>query len=125
MASANFHDQLGQVLIDFSTNGAFPEEEAVSAAYIQKPLLAPALAALGTARAELEVGVLPQFRLSAKLGTLKLTWTFRQRSGKSVVIALPMSTPGSSMQNLYRMTSNGQSDWQALSSGRRRQMTKQ
>jgi len=55
MASAKVHDQLGQVLIDFSTNGAFPEEESVSAAYASKPLLAPALAALSAAKSELEV----------------------------------------------------------------------
>jgi centromere/kinetochore protein ZW10 len=54
MASAAVQDQLGQVLIDFSTNGAFPEEESVSAAYVQQPHLAPALAALSTARSELE-----------------------------------------------------------------------
>jgi hypothetical protein len=54
MASAAVQDQLGQVLIDFSTNGAFPEEESVSAAYVQQPYLAPALAALSTARSELE-----------------------------------------------------------------------
>ena len=54
MASAAVQDQLGQVLIDFSTNGVFPEEESVSAAYVQQPHLAPALAALSTARSELE-----------------------------------------------------------------------
>jgi centromere/kinetochore protein ZW10 len=64
MASADVQDQLGQVLIDFSTIGAFPEEESISAAYVQKPSLAPALAALGAARAELEVSVPPQFGLS-------------------------------------------------------------
>lgn len=68
MASANVQDQLGQVLIDFSTNGAFPEEESVSAAYVQKPYLAPALAALGAARAELEVSVAVQFGVSSPLG---------------------------------------------------------
>lgn len=56
MASAEVQDQLGQVLINFSTNGAFPDEESVSAAYVQKPYLAPALAALSAARSELEVG---------------------------------------------------------------------
>lgn len=55
MATADGQDQLGQVLINFSTNAAFPEEESVSAAYVQKSALAPALAALATARSELEV----------------------------------------------------------------------
>jgi hypothetical protein len=55
MASADVQGQLGQVLINFSTNGAFPEEESVSAAYVQKPFLAPALEALSAARSELEV----------------------------------------------------------------------
>ena len=54
MASTT-QDQLGSVLIDFSTKGAFPEEESISAAYVQKPSLAPALAALSAARTELEV----------------------------------------------------------------------
>jgi hypothetical protein len=62
MASADVQDQLGQVLIDFSTNGAFPEEE-VSAAYVKKPLLSPALAAVSAARADLEVCALPWSRL--------------------------------------------------------------
>ncbi|KAH8754433.1 hypothetical protein BGZ57DRAFT_933673 [Hyaloscypha finlandica] len=57
MASAAVQDQLGQVLIDFSTNGVFPEEESVSAAYVQQPHLAPALAALSTARSELEAKI--------------------------------------------------------------------
>ncbi|KAE9366406.1 centromere/kinetochore protein-like protein zw10 [Stipitochalara longipes BDJ] len=57
MASAEDQDQLGQVLINFTTNGAFPEEESVAAAYVQKPYLAPALEALSAARSELETEV--------------------------------------------------------------------
>ncbi|KAH7408986.1 centromere/kinetochore protein-like protein zw10 [Cadophora sp. MPI-SDFR-AT-0126] len=45
---------LGQVLVDFSTNGAFPEEEAVSAAYVDSPMVSAALAVLQNAKAELE-----------------------------------------------------------------------
>ncbi|PMD15693.1 centromere/kinetochore protein-like protein zw10 [Hyaloscypha hepaticicola] len=57
MATADVQDQLGQVLINFSTNGEFPEEESVSAAYVQKSVLAPALAALSIARSELETEI--------------------------------------------------------------------
>jgi centromere/kinetochore protein ZW10 len=42
-------------LIDFSTNGAFPEEEAVSAAYAEPSALPSALVAVRDAKAALEV----------------------------------------------------------------------
>ncbi|PMD34525.1 centromere/kinetochore protein-like protein zw10 [Hyaloscypha variabilis F] len=65
MASAEVQDRLGQVLINFTTNGAFPEEESVSAAYVQKPYLAPALEALSAARSELETEIRQISRESA------------------------------------------------------------
>lgn len=46
---------LGQVLVDFSTNGAFPEEEAVSAAYVNSPMVSAALVVLQDAKSALEV----------------------------------------------------------------------
>jgi hypothetical protein len=114
MASAAVEDQLGQVLIDFSTNGAFPEEESVSAAYVQQPCLAPALAALSTARSELEASP----PTADTPGLMKLTRTFRQRSAKSAVTPLPMLTPGSSMRNPFKMISIDQGSWRAPLSGR-------
>jgi hypothetical protein len=104
MATADVQDQLGQVLINFSTNGEFPEEESVSAAYVQKSVLAPALAALSIARSELEVS----FPSSRNPRTMKLTGTIRQRSVKLATILLPMSMPGLSTRSLYRMISIGQ-----------------
>jgi len=56
MASSKPQSQLGQVLIDFSTNGAFPEEEAVSAAYAEPSALPSALVAVRDAKVALEVG---------------------------------------------------------------------
>jgi centromere/kinetochore protein ZW10 len=55
MASSKPQSQLGQVLIDFSTNGAFPEEEAVSAAYAEPSALPSALIAVRDAKVALEV----------------------------------------------------------------------
>jgi centromere/kinetochore protein ZW10 len=55
MASPKPRSQLGQVLIDFSTNGTFPEEEAVSAAYAEPSALPSALVAVRDAKAALEV----------------------------------------------------------------------
>ncbi|PVH71756.1 centromere/kinetochore protein-like protein zw10 [Cadophora sp. DSE1049] len=52
--SSSTQADLGQVLVDFSTNGAFPEEEAVSAAYVDSPMVSAALAVLHNAKAELE-----------------------------------------------------------------------
>lgn len=46
---------LAQVLVDFSTKGAFPEDEAVSAAYIDNAVLPAALSILQSAKEELEV----------------------------------------------------------------------
>jgi hypothetical protein len=70
MASSKPRSQLGQVLIDFSTNGAFPEEEAVSAAYAEPSALPSALVAVRDAKAALEVGSTASFileRLPAEL----------------------------------------------------------
>jgi protein transport protein DSL1/ZW10 len=55
MASSKPQSQLGQVLIDFSTNGAFPEEEAVSAAYAEPSALPSAVVAVRDAKVALEV----------------------------------------------------------------------
>jgi len=52
--SSSTQADLGQVLVDFSTNGAFPEEEAVSAAHVDSPMVSAALAVLQNAKAELE-----------------------------------------------------------------------
>jgi centromere/kinetochore protein ZW10 len=56
MASSKPQGQLGQVLIDFSTNGTFPEEEVVSAAYAEPSVLPSALIAVRDAKTALEVG---------------------------------------------------------------------
>jgi centromere/kinetochore protein ZW10 len=63
MASSKPQSQLGQVLIDFSTNGAFPEEEAVSAAYAEPSALPSALVAVRDAKVALEVGFTLPFNL--------------------------------------------------------------
>jgi len=55
MSSTEIQARLGQTLIDFSTNGAFPEEEAVSAAFVQDSVLPIALEALNDAKLALEV----------------------------------------------------------------------
>ena len=109
MASAAVPDQLGQVLIDFTTNGAYPEEESVSAAYVQKPYLAPALAALSAARTELEVSP------PAASETTKLIRTTRQRSDRSAANLRPVSINGLSMRSQYRMISTDHGGWQAPS----------
>lgn len=122
MASADGQNQLGQVLIDFSTNGTFPEEESISAAYVQRPYLAPALAALGAAREELEVR---SFSAATTLGTMKLTETSRQKFVESAVTPHPMLTVGLNMRSLYRLISIDQGGWQAPSSGMQKQRMKQ
>ncbi|KAL2068605.1 hypothetical protein VTL71DRAFT_14942 [Oculimacula yallundae] len=45
---------LGQVLVEFSTHGAFPEEEAVSAAHVNSPMVSAALVVLQDAKTALE-----------------------------------------------------------------------
>jgi protein transport protein DSL1/ZW10 len=55
MSSSDIQARLGQTLIDFSSNGIFPEEEAVSAATLDDSALPAALVALNDAKAELEV----------------------------------------------------------------------
>lgn len=55
MSSSNVQDQLGRTLVDFAANGTFPEEEAVSAAHVNSSTVSAALAALSSAKAELEV----------------------------------------------------------------------
>ncbi len=55
MSSSNVQDHLGQALVSFSTNGTFPEEEAISAAHVNSSTVSAALAALSGAKAELEV----------------------------------------------------------------------
>lgn len=54
MSSSNIEEQLGPALINFATNGSFPEE-AVSAAYVQDSALPAALIALDGAKIALEV----------------------------------------------------------------------
>jgi centromere/kinetochore protein ZW10 len=55
MASGNHETPLGDTLIQFSVDGKFPEEEAVSAAYVEDSALPVALKALNDAQTELEV----------------------------------------------------------------------
>lgn len=57
MSLAKLDDKIAQSLVDFSTSGAFPEEEAISAAYVASALLPTALGALNTAKEELEVSL--------------------------------------------------------------------
>lgn len=59
MSSSIVQDQLGQALVDFATNGTFPEEEAVSAAHVDSSTVSAALVALSDAKAELEVSFPP------------------------------------------------------------------
>ncbi|CAL3964411.1 unnamed protein product, partial [Diplocarpon coronariae] len=54
MASSNAQDRLGKVLVDFSTDGTFPEEEDVAAARVDSATVSAAMVALGIAKAELE-----------------------------------------------------------------------
>jgi centromere/kinetochore protein ZW10 len=55
MASGSHETPLGDALIRFSVDGQFPEEEAVSAAYVEDSALPIALKALNDAQSELEV----------------------------------------------------------------------
>ncbi len=55
MASSQAPADLGQVLVDFTVNGIFPEDEAVSAAQVTPSALNTALKVLNDAKAELEV----------------------------------------------------------------------
>ena len=57
MSSSDIEEQLGPALIDFATNGIFPEE-AVSAAYVHDSALPAALIALNDAKIALEVWLL-------------------------------------------------------------------
>jgi centromere/kinetochore protein ZW10 len=54
MSTSNAPEELGQVLVDFSTNGTFPENESISAAHVDNSILPAALAALQNAKEELE-----------------------------------------------------------------------
>ncbi|CZS94014.1 uncharacterized protein RAG0_04056 [Rhynchosporium agropyri] len=54
MSSPTQAADLGQVLVDFSANGAFPEEEEVSAAYVNSPMVSAALVVLQDAKVALE-----------------------------------------------------------------------
>ncbi|RFU26758.1 hypothetical protein B7463_g9583, partial [Scytalidium lignicola] len=65
MASVETQNQLGRTLIEFSRNGAFPEEEAVSAAFIEGSALPGALEALNSAKADLEKEIRQLSRESA------------------------------------------------------------
>jgi centromere/kinetochore protein ZW10 len=58
MASVNTEALLGDTLIQFSTDGWFPEQEATSAAYVENSALPVALQALTNAQTELEVSAL-------------------------------------------------------------------
>lgn len=56
MASSQTPADLGQVLVDFTVNGIFPESESVSSAPITPAALNAALKVLNDAKVELEVG---------------------------------------------------------------------
>jgi hypothetical protein len=56
MASANIQARLGDALVNFAENQAFPEEEEISAASLESSTLQPALTALNNAKIALEVG---------------------------------------------------------------------
>jgi len=55
MSLDGLQSKLGPTLVDFSKDGAYPEEEAVAAAYVEKSAFPLALKFLGDAKAELEV----------------------------------------------------------------------
>jgi hypothetical protein len=56
--STNHHpDVLGQTIVSFSRDGIFPDEDEVSAIHVESLALPAALAALTTAKSELEVGI--------------------------------------------------------------------
>jgi centromere/kinetochore protein ZW10 len=57
--------ELGQVLVDFSVDGRFPEDEAVSAARVKHSALPAALTVLREAKADLEVHFLIPFEFHA------------------------------------------------------------
>ncbi|KAH8804607.1 centromere/kinetochore protein-like protein zw10 [Xylogone sp. PMI_703] len=65
MTSMEVQNQLGRILIEFSRNGSFPEDEAVSATVVQGSALPGALEALSAAKADLETEIRQLSRDSA------------------------------------------------------------
>lgn len=59
MATTNAGARVGPTLVDFATNGQFPEEEAVSAASVDSTGLPAALEVLNEAKLALEVSSHP------------------------------------------------------------------
>jgi hypothetical protein len=55
--SANQHSVLGETVVSFSRDGLFPYEDEVSAMHIENSALPPVLAALTSAKSELEVSM--------------------------------------------------------------------
>lgn len=94
MSSPNVQDPLGQVLVDFSVKGAFPAEEALSAAYVDSSTVSAALAALDLAKAELEV-CFSSFNAPSQANTSFA----RMKFAKSAETLPQMSISGSSMRN--------------------------
>lgn len=58
---AELQNVLGQTIVNFSRDGVFPEEDAVSAMYVQGSALSVALQAVSSAKAELEVSLQLRF----------------------------------------------------------------
>ena len=101
MSSFNDQDQLGQALVDFSTNGLFPEEEAVSATHVNSSTVSAALAALNAARADLEVSPPPLSQYD-----MDSSFILRTKSARSAESLPPMSISGLNMPNLYKTISS-------------------
>lgn len=59
MSSQDVGLQIGPVLVDYSSNGIFPEDESVAAAHIEDALLPDALNVLNDSKAALEVSLSP------------------------------------------------------------------
>lgn len=55
MSSSEIQARLARTLVDFSSQGIFPEEEAISSTIVEASALPAALVALNNAKAELEV----------------------------------------------------------------------
>jgi centromere/kinetochore protein ZW10 len=70
MASGSNESPLGDTLIQFSVNGRFPEEEAVSAACVENSAIPVALKALNDAQTELEVSTCEQLAIFPTLPIL-------------------------------------------------------
>ena len=55
MPSPEIQARIGLAIVEYSSNGTFPDEESVAAAHIEDAVLLKALSLLNTAKSDLEV----------------------------------------------------------------------